>query len=208
MAAPITHIVLTEEVFNKHFSDKDRKDFYIGTVFPDIRYLGVIGRDKTHFSLQELNLEDVKKEQNSFTAGFKFHSLVDDIREGFVESRDVYSLIPESSHKIQALKILEDELYYGKVNNWKQFISFLDNILPEELSFNIQKKDIKRWHNILQDYFSQKPDKQTIENFAKALNFSEESQKEVVGLMGQIRPSDKIRQAIEEFYNNFESFLK
>ncbi|MFH1308620.1 MAG: hypothetical protein ABIH51_01245 [Patescibacteria group bacterium] len=172
MATPITHIVLTEKVFNKYFSDKNKEDFYIGTIFPDIRYLGVIDRDKTHFPLKCLKLEDIKKEQNSFIAGLKFHSLIDDIREKFVKSKDIYLLIPESKYKIQTLKILEDELYYNKVNNWKQFINFLDNILPEELSFNIKEKDIGRWHNILQDYFSQKPDKQTIWNFANGLNFS------------------------------------
>ncbi|MBU2564135.1 hypothetical protein KKA23_00925 [Patescibacteria group bacterium] len=207
MATPITHIVLTEKVFNKYFSDKNKEDFYIGTIFPDIRYLGVIDRDKTHFPLKCLKLEDIKKEQNSFIAGLKFHSLIDDIREKFVKSKDIYLLIPESKYKIQTLKILEDELYYNKVNNWKQFINFLDNILPEELSFNIKEKDIGRWHNILQDYFSQKPDKQTIWNFANGLNFSEESKNEIIDLIKQIRLNDKIKHVIEEFYNNFDKLL-
>jgi len=207
MAAPITHIVLTEKVFNKHFSDKKRKDFYIGTVFSDIRHLGVVDRKSTHFLLQELELEDIKKEQNSFTSGLKLHSLVDDIRERFIESKNVYSLIPESKYKTQILKLLEDGLYYDKVNNWKEFIKFLDNILAEELSFNIQEKDIRRWHNILQNYFSKKPDKQVRENLAKELNFSEEGQREIVNLVEQIKSNEKIKQIIEEFYNNFESFL-
>ncbi|MDP2932964.1 MAG: hypothetical protein Q8N81_02425, partial [bacterium] len=119
MAAPITHIVLAEKVFNKYFSDKKRKDFYVGTIFSDIRYLGAIDRKSTHSPLRELNLKDVKEEQNSFTAGLKFHSLVDDIRERFIESKNIHSMIPESKHKTQILKLLEDELYYNKINNWK-----------------------------------------------------------------------------------------
>lgn len=50
MATPITHIVLTEKVFEKFFKDKTRKDFFIGTSFPDIKYLKVIDRDKSHFN--------------------------------------------------------------------------------------------------------------------------------------------------------------
>lgn len=207
MAAPITHIVLTEKVFDKFFSDKKRQDFYIGTVFSDIRHLEVVDRKSTHFPLQELKLEDVKKEQNSFTAGLKFHSLVDDVREKFIESKNVYSLIPESKYKTQVLKLLEDELYYDKVKNWVEFVNFLDDILPEETSFNIQERDIKKWHEILQKYFSHKPDKEIRKNLAKELNFSEEGQKEIVNFVEEIRSSERIKQIIEEFYNNFESFL-
>ncbi|OGZ32620.1 MAG: hypothetical protein A2V69_00870 [Candidatus Portnoybacteria bacterium RBG_13_40_8] len=207
MAAPITHMVLTEKVFDKFFSDKKRKDFYIGTVFSDIGYLGVVDRQSTHFPLQELKLEDVKKEQNSFTAGLKFHSLVDDIRERFIESKNLYSLIPESKYKTQILKLLEDELYYDKISNWDEFIKFLEDILPEERSFNIKEDDIKKWHNILQNYFSRKPDKQVRKGLAKELNFSEEGQNEIVNLVEQTRLNEKIGQIIEEFHNNFESFL-
>ena len=81
MAAPITHIVLTDKIFQNHFKDKNKADFYTGTVFPDIRYLGVIDRNKTHF--KNLKISDVKKE-TSFWAGFKFHSFLDEAREKFL----------------------------------------------------------------------------------------------------------------------------
>jgi len=38
-------------------------------------------------------------------------------------------------------------------------------------------------------------------------NFSEEGQNEIVSFVEQIKPNEKIRQIIEEFYNNFEKFL-
>lgn len=208
MAAPITHIVLTEKVFDKFFQDKNRKDFYIGTVFSDIRHLGVIDRKSTHFPLSSLNIKDIREGKNSFTAGLKFHSLVDDIRERFVESKNIYSLIPESKYKTQILKLLEDELYYDKIKNWDKVISFFDDILPEELSFDIQGEGIKRWHKILQKYFFRKPDKKVEEWLAIEMSFSKEAQNEIINLVEEIRPSKKIAQTIEEFYNNFEEFLK
>ena len=50
MAAPITHIVLASKVYDQFFSNFSKKDFLIGTSFPDIRYLKVIDRNTTHFN--------------------------------------------------------------------------------------------------------------------------------------------------------------
>lgn len=81
MAAPITHVVLTAKIFDNFFQDKVKKDFFIGTLFPDIRYLKVIDRDQTHFS--NLSISDLKTE-DSFLAGMKFHSMIDVVREKFI----------------------------------------------------------------------------------------------------------------------------
>lgn len=77
MAAPITHIVLTKKIYKQHFSEKSFDEFIIGTSLPDIRYLKTVDRDKTHFPTSMLN--EIKQEQ-SFTAGLKFHSIVDRVR--------------------------------------------------------------------------------------------------------------------------------
>ena len=57
MAAPATHIVLTDKIYNRYFSDIDRKKFYIGTLFPDIyKIVKKTERARTHlkrFSLKE-----------------------------------------------------------------------------------------------------------------------------------------------------------
>ncbi|HPR92239.1 MAG TPA: hypothetical protein PLR64_03240, partial [Candidatus Dojkabacteria bacterium] len=50
MAAPITHIVLSEKVLKKFFPRTEKKKFLIGTSLPDIRYLGVVDRNATHFN--------------------------------------------------------------------------------------------------------------------------------------------------------------
>lgn len=100
MAAPITHIILADKIFNRYFADKDKRDFYVGTSFPDIRYMGIIKREKTHF----IDL-DIKTLQQlpSFEAGMKFHSLVDIVRENYMRSRGVYSILPESPYITQSL---------------------------------------------------------------------------------------------------------
>ena len=86
MAAPITHIALTEKIFNNIFHNYDKKEFIIGTSFPDIRYLGTIDREKTHLSVN--NLENIN-DKSSFISGMKFHALVDKVREDFLLSRNI-----------------------------------------------------------------------------------------------------------------------
>jgi hypothetical protein len=49
MATPITHIILTEKIYEEHFKDCDKKEFVLGTLLPDIRYLDKsISRESTH----------------------------------------------------------------------------------------------------------------------------------------------------------------
>lgn len=137
MAAPITHIVLTEKIFDKFFKDKIRKDFFIGTSFPDIRYLKVIDRDKTHYN--DLSVLDLGNDE-SFSAGVKFHSILDHAREKFIVENDTYSLCPKSKYITQSLKILEDEIFYQYTKDWGVYIDYLNEILPIERVYGIAEK--------------------------------------------------------------------
>jgi len=202
MAAPITHIVLTDKVFNKYFQDKEKKDFFVGTSLPDIRYLKVIARNKVHFN--NLNLDKIKQE-NSFLAGLKFHSLLDKARENFVVSKDIYSLCPKSEYIIQSLKLLEDDILYDKIQNWQEFIDFFDEILPEELALDISKESLNKWHKILQKYFSKQPNDDTRKILLTDLGFSEEIAKEINENIKQMKDNQEIIQIIKELYNNLES---
>lgn len=115
MPNQITHIVLAAKVFDKTFSKFNKSDFFIGTVFPDIRYLGVVKRNKTHFSNMTLDL--VLKAKTSFEAGFLFHSLVD-----IIFNNNVVSILPKTDNfndMVGAIKLLTDELFYNIVNSFK-----------------------------------------------------------------------------------------
>lgn len=205
MAAPITHIVLTDKVFDKFFPDKNRKDFFIGTVFPDIRYLGCIKREEAH--LFQVKLEDVQKESNSFMAGFKFHSLVDIINTNFIYS----GLFANSYPKYYAaVDFVEEELFYNKINDWNEIIEFFEGTLPEEKEFNINIKytDLKKWHQIIRDNFREAPSDRGRRELARAVSFSEDIILKILETVKNLKKDEKIIKAIEEFYNNFESYLE
>src|SRR5690606_28508994 len=77
-AGPILHAYLGLRWIEKHgsdFSPHEKQAFILGTLFPDIRYLADISREKTHFDVK--TLKQVKKGQNAFEQGMRFHSYVD-----------------------------------------------------------------------------------------------------------------------------------
>src|SRR3989344_5867553 len=104
----------------------------IGTSFPDIRYLGVIDRDKTHFDISKLgdldNLPD-------FIAGMKLHSLVDVVREKYMNDKGLYSLFPESKFLSQGVKMLEDNVLMSKFDDWNRVAGYFDEVVSEEREF-------------------------------------------------------------------------
>lgn len=204
MATPITHIVLSEKVFDKYFSEFARKEFFIGTSFPDIRYLGVITRDKTHF--EGATLSNIQNEK-AFRAGLYFHTLLDNIRENYIIRANAYSLIPDFKHNVQTLKLFEDEILYEKINDWSEISLYLNEILPEELSFPVKKEDIINWHEMLKNYFLQKPNRETRKTFFRKINFSDQDIEEIEKNIDIMRTNLKLEEIIENLNNNFDGLL-
>lgn len=205
MAAPITHIVLADKVFDKYFPKSDKKQFYVGTSFPDIRYLGVIDRERTHFSHQTLKgLVD----SNTFIAGAKFHSLVDEVREKYMKDKDLYSYFPGSKFLTQAVKIFEDRVLYGEVRNWDEITHFFDGVQAGELKYDLSEKDIERWHVLLRNYFSQPPNADLIiKKFISDMGRPEEMSDEIIRVLGNIKHVDTATKIVKDFYNGFESLI-
>jgi len=204
MASPITHIALTEKIFDKFFKDKIRKDFFIGTSFPDIRYLKVIDRNKTHYD--DLSISNLGNDK-SFLAGVKFHSILDHAREKFIVKNDTYSLCPKSKYITQSLKISEDEIFYEHVKNWDLYINYLNKILQVEKDYGIAEKDLEKWHSLLQQYFKKPPDRDAVRDFTLGIGFTEEIADEINENIAAMRANKKIINIIKNLYKNFDSLI-
>ncbi len=204
MAAPITHIALTEKIFDKFFKDKIKRDFFIGTSFPDIRYLKVIDRDKTHYD--DLSVSDLENDE-SFSAGVKFHSILDQVREKFIVENNTYSLCPEFKYITQSLKILEDEIFYHHVKDWRIYIDYLNEILQSEKNYGIAEKDLKKWHSLLQQYFQSPLNERVVVGFTRGIGFSEEVAREINENISIMRANKKIIEILKNLYKKFDSLI-
>ena len=156
MAGPIAHIICAFSLLQSGALQViDEKAFIIGTVFPDIRYLNVIDREKTH--KDNVQWEDVISASSSFEKGMLLHSLLDRVRIVHFEqpNEEIIPHIPMM--RSQLLKFYEDRLIYNGLDNWNKIIEYFDEIIPEEKEWDISEKALKQWHRFIQGYCAQQP---------------------------------------------------
>ena len=201
MAYPITHIVLSQKVYNKYFKDKDRKKFFVGTSFPDIRTLAHFKRERTHY--ENLVIEDITSE-DSFMAGLKFHSYVDEERKKYLNKSVVFKLFPKSEYLIHGLKFLEDQLLYEKIDNWDEYVRFFNNVLDEELNFGVSRDDVEEWHETLRTYLGKKPDHKRLIEMQTTVGRTKEFSNGIIDLVRKLGRDEGVIRYVSELYDDFE----
>jgi len=169
MAGPVAHVYCALAILSSGvLSIKSPRDFIIGTLFPDIRYLHVIEREKTHKA--DICWHDVLTASSDFDAGMKLHALVDVVRENYVIQHHLYdnfsSYLP---YKSQFLKFFEDALLYDQVNIWHNIAIYFDTIAHEEQAFGIDDTALRLWHTMMQQYMLQKPAARNIRTYIYTL---------------------------------------
>jgi hypothetical protein len=147
-AGPVTHAYIAEKwlQYNSQYNGQQTSDFFVGTLFPDIRYTAKIARDKTHF--KGLTLNDVRHGKTSFWAGLNLHCYLDEAREKMVVENHVYDLFQdfvEAGDVPSLLKLLEDEILFSKIDKG-QLLIYLKAIIEEEVQFGIDPYKIRSWH--------------------------------------------------------------
>ncbi len=204
MAGPISHIVLTSKVFDSLFYDKDKLKFFVGTSFPDIRYITKCERQNTH--LRGYTIQGIRG-ANNFMSGLKFHSYLDDAQNEFMLNRNIYELLPKSNLSVSALKFFEDGLLYHKIKNWNGIIEYFDDVLEEELDFGIEKEVIRRWHYHLQDTFGEVGVEKNIKKFISISGKKGETGEKLISLVDDIKKNMKIVEVVNKFYENLDKII-
>lgn len=204
MAASATHVVLTDKIYQQHFSDKNKRDFFLGTVLPDIRYLGKIDRDITHFT--NLNLEDIKREE-SFLAGLHFHSLLDLTRDKFITESGLYDWYPDMKNLTRSIKLLEDEMLYAHVREWSVYLDYLEQIIPAEILGGLSEATVQKWHQILHNYWRQPPCADTHAGFMSAIGFASSTIAEDNKEVEILRKDKRVLDLVESLYRHFDELI-
>lgn len=202
MSAPLSHIIFARK-FLKKINIKNLNDFYIGVCFPDIRYLGVIDREKTH---QKIKSFDDFSNCSDFELGIKCHVLVDMIRGNYIKNTNINSLIPDAKFASMALKFYEDQIH-SKNTSSEDIIKYLNTFIQGECNFNIATEDIKKWHIIIQKYLDSKFDETSILDLTNNFISNQQIASEMKIILPEIENSSEIKQTLENFYNNFDSIL-
>jgi len=158
-AGPMMHVALGQywlDTIEPGYDESRRKLFLLGTVFPDIRYLGVIKRHQTHY--QNVSLSDIKNEKSAFMQGMLFHSFVDEYRKNWIQQHRSYQRIQEipSRYRDTFLKLVEDQIL-DEHYNWNEFKQALLSIPQEEKNFKISDAALTQWHTGLTLYFATSP---------------------------------------------------
>lgn len=157
-AGPIVH-AFTAELFLKyiksHYTQAQRDAFMRGALFPDIRYIAHLPREKTH--PKKVTLDQVASESNPFKAGVLFHAYVDEQRSIIVHRHKIHEHLTDvPSKKSLFLKMLEDDLCYDKlpINTIRHALLAYDT---EEKAYGTNFLHRIAWHKIQRGYFKQSP---------------------------------------------------
>ena len=199
MAMPITHIAIADKIQSKYLADKDRREFFIGTSLPDIRYIAGIPRNTTHF--EEKTFEDIRK-ADSYTAGFYFHAYVDYRRRTFLSENGIDNFIEPDIFNSYAIKMLEDYLFYDMVSDWDNIVGYFDNILDKEKDIPVSLKIIKDYHLQLQNYFKEKPNYDTFIKLMRSLGYDNKKAVDIVSRFDQVRVNENIVNLVLGMYES------
>ncbi len=208
MAAPLTHLILFDRLYNwSDLFDKNRFVSYVlWTSFPDIRYLWVIERNKTHLPV------DSRAEVltwDPFFVGMKLHQWIDIKREEFLHSQWLYDVCPESKYLTQVVKFFEDRYLYDKFINKAVYHDAFQLYDDWEFQFGIQYQDLRLWHAALQGYImSGGPTYEGVVNYVKALGSPVILADEIRNMSSRVMDLPEASIYADSLYNNIFDILE
>lgn len=205
VAGEVGHVVYGARVL-QFLGDAVQTDAYwAGTLFPDIRHLGVVSRHKTH--PEDAALEMLKG-KNDFYTGLRVHAWVDKTREKFWDEQNMKESLPWHPFVPHALKLYEDELLYGKFSEWEDVLQSLKTVRDDELFYVNERQQVQKWHDVLTNYLRTPPGDETRQALSQAIGLSEHSAREVNTVVQRLKHHKATSAIIENFQRYLEDLLK
>jgi len=215
MASPIMHVVLALKILFLLPSALDKKEFIIGTSFPDIRYLAHLSREETH--IEPVSWSDITTCSSSFKAGMLFHNLVDILRiihfEPHFYQRQKPWMYSTSHIRLFPLvmKMAEDHALYDTVHEWNEIIGYFDTILEEEKALCPDLDILQKWHRLLQNYFRERPSAESVDQFLRGVGginlYTDRANFNSIHVFENLVSDIQFIEKIQEFYELFETLL-
>lgn len=184
------------------FTGEALRDFYLGNLFPDIRYLNVISREQCHYEgivAHEIPLD------SPFMAGVYYHSLVDESYSRFRETSGIYSDYPGGRLASVALRVAEDRYFYSKLEQIPELSQWLNYIPREAVEITKSPQAIQTWHRILQRYLKNPPGKKVLKMGAKLMDISPIKLEQSEKLYQQVAADNSVKEKLNLFIQNIEN---
>jgi hypothetical protein len=205
MAGEISHVVYGARTL-EYLDDKVKApSFWAGTLFPDIRHLGIVSRRRTHPG--DVSLGTLAG-GNDFETGMRVHAWIDSTRNRFLEEANIKESLQWHPFVPHALKLFEDELLYERFDDWNLIERVLNKVHDQELKYVNSLQHITKWHDLLRNYFEQKPDNDSRFKLSIAIGLSEHSAEEVNNVVAMIKADNRAEALIERLVHHFEFLLR
>ena len=196
MPSQITHIFQAQRFLRLH-PEYEAGEFLSGTVFPDIRVLGVIERGRTHPG--PASLEDVLAERDPWRAGFTFHRYLDLTWDAWVRSYQVEPKYDVWKPFSNAVKLLQDEVLFEQSLEFRDLALELWPVREQELAFGVSPKAVKHWHGVIASYLVAGPTHAALRKLLLAQHNPSGWIDEVLGYLRYIEATPKWAERIREF---------
>ena len=205
MAGEVGHVVYGQRIV-AYLGDSIGKvpEFWSGTLFPDIRHLGVVSRHHTHPS--GVTLASLGGDSD-FITGMRTHAWIDATREEFLRQQHIKEVLPWHPFVPHALKLLEDELLYDKYDDWDEIQHVLHKVRSDEVHFVEDKEAIESWHRTLRDYFAAPPTDETRLVLTERIGLSAAMGREFNSIISQLRKNTVARNLTEAFSLHLDGLL-
>lgn len=204
MAGEIGHVVYAARLLT-YLNQKVKNPIYwAGTLFPDIRHLGVVSRHRTHpdgVSLSSLI------GTNDFVTGMRVHAWIDATREKFLHDQHMKEYLPWHPFVPHALKLVEDAMLYDHFNDWRLIHRILNDVYPDELYYIESPVRVKSWHSILQHYFEQAPIDASRLELSAAIGLSPNSGEELNSVVHMLTEDKRTTTLLHNFLQYLEQLL-
>lgn len=207
MPSFITHIQLSKKLREAHCPDSELTGIVQGSVFPDIRRMGVVKRSETH--MRKLGVSRFHKAQNDFERGFLLHNFVD-----ILFHKDVIFLeeIPQLARENDAhwlmgyvAMTLYLDRFFVEINGWnakKNVLPALQEV-PEDafdLFPKINKEHLRLWQEKIADYTKNPPTSwDAAERLLTLWEYPERKISKVREMYKQVEGSERLQALFTEF---------
>jgi hypothetical protein len=194
MVGEIAHVIYGARLLSHIGDSVSDASYWNGIIFPNITRIDVKTRHSTHPT--KVSIANLCG-SNDFLTGMRVHAWIDDMHRDVPDVSD-HPLVP------YARTLLEDELLYDAFIDWDVVRKALQTIHPDELYYVHERASVRRWHDILQTYFSNKPNNDSRVSFSQAIGLSKVTAQEVNVIVNTLRNNPKIHNTLEHFVRDIE----